>query len=79
MNEIELDEVLPDSVEPSDWLKGERIASPPENLRLDFSLISEDDYGSLILSFLPMFHSSFVQALTDFGIDTIQYTPVVLR
>jgi hypothetical protein len=79
INKVELDEVLPDSIDPDNWLKGKMIDSPLENLTLDLSLQSEDDYGSLIMSFLPIFHSSFIQALTDFGIDTIQYTPVNLR
>lgn len=79
MNEIALDEVLPDSIEPRDWLKGEMITSPPENLTLDLSLKSKQNYGSIILSSLTIFHYLFEQALTDFGIDTIQYIPVNLR
>lgn len=79
MNEFELDEVLPDSIEPSDWLKGKIITSPPENVTLDLSLYLDQDYSRIIFSYLPIFSYSLKQALTDFGIDTIQYIPVNLR
>ena len=77
--EIQLDDLFPDSIEPSDWLKGEIIDSPPENVTLDLSLENGHHYGSLILSYLPLLHYTFKEALTNFGIDTIQYTPVKLR
>lgn len=77
--EIQLDDLFPDSIEPTDWLKGKIIDSPPENLTLDLSLKDGQNYGSVILSYLTLFHYKLEEALTNFGIDTIQYTPVNLR
>lgn len=70
---------VPDTIEPSEWIQGKLMDPLPEGLTLDMSLESGDYFGSIIESFLTLFHRSLREALAELNVDNIQYFPVVLR
>lgn len=69
---------VPDTIDPSDWLLGKVLPPPPQPLTLPLSISSGKYYGSMIISFLPLFHASLKNCLEQFGVDNIQYFPVNL-
>ncbi len=72
---------VPDNVDPSEWIQGKIMTAPTnkEPLMLDLSLESGVFRGAIIDGFLTLYHKKLCKVLTDFGIDNIQYFPVVLR
>lgn len=50
----------------------------PTDLVLNLSIQSGDYLGSMINSFLPLFHKTLKKALENYGIDNVQYFPVTL-
>ncbi len=68
----------PDFIDPSDWIAGKIMPAPPDDLTLSLSLQSGDYTGSIINSFLPLFHFTLKERLEQFGIDNIQFFPVNL-
>lgn len=69
---------VPEFIDPSDWIAGKVMPPPAEPLILPLSIQSGKYYGSIINSFLPLFHASLKKALEAFGVDNIQYYPVNL-
>jgi hypothetical protein len=69
---------VPDFIDPSDWIAGKVMPAPQADLVLPLSLESGKYFGSIINSFLPLFHKSLKNCLDKFGVDNIQYYPVDL-
>lgn len=72
-------EGLPESMDPLDWIRGKIMPAPPKDLILNLSEASGDYRGSIIDGLITLYHDTLKKALTDFGIDNIQYFPVKLR
>lgn len=72
---------VPDNMDPLDWIKGTVMPPPTEgqNLMLDLSLESGSFRGAIIDGLLTLYHKKLCKALKDFGVDNIQYYPVLLR
>ena len=72
-------EGLPESLDPIDGIGGKILPAPPKDLILNLSEASGDYRGSIIDGLITLYHDTLKKALTDFGIDNIQYFPVKLR
>ncbi len=72
---------VPDNIDSLEWMQGKTITSlmTQSPLLLDLSLESGSFRGAIIDGFLTLYHRRLCTALTEFGIDNIQYFPVVLR
>lgn len=69
---------VPSNIDPSDWNSGKVMPAPAQTLSLPLSLQSGKYFGSMINSFLPLFHTSLKSALEKFGVDNIRYYAVNL-
>lgn len=69
---------IPESIDPSEWLLGKVLPPQPQPLTFPLSISSGKYYGSMISSYLPLFHASIKNCLEQFGVDNIQYFPVNL-
>lgn len=72
---------VPDNIDSLDWLRGGLMASTTNRdpLLLDLALESGSFRGQIIDGLLTLYRSKLCNALIDFGIDNVQYYPVVLR
>ena len=68
---------VPDSVDPLEWMRGKRMASPGP-LRLPLSSASGELRADLIGTLLTLFSDNLKVAMTSFGIDNVDYFPVEL-
>lgn len=69
---------VPDHIEPLDWMRGKKMA-PPGALRLQLSAVSGDERGDIMGSLLTLFSDELKDAMTKFGVDSIDYFPVELE
>jgi len=72
---------IPDNMGSLAWITGNVTISPtnPAPLTLDLALESGSFRGAIIDGLVTLYHKKLCAVLTDFGIDNIQYFPVVLR
>jgi len=71
---------VPENIEPLDWMRGQRLPAPgPGPLRLMLSSMSGEEPTDIIGSLLTLFSDDLKGALTQFGIDNIDYFPVELQ
>ncbi len=70
---------LPKGMDSVDWISGKKMPPPPENLVLDLSLESGDYRGDIIDSFITLYSDEIKEALSECGVDNIDYYPVRLR
>lgn len=72
---------VPDSFDPSDWIKGKKMPDPAPgaNLVFDLSLASGDYVGHIIDGLVTLYHESLKEALGSQGVDNVDYFPVDLR
>lgn len=73
-----LPDIACDWLEPNCVLAGKSLGEPVQPFNLPLSQQSGKYFGSMINSLLPLFHVSLKNALTNFGVDNIQYHPVNL-
>ncbi|OLD92126.1 MAG: hypothetical protein AUG84_02135 [Chloroflexi bacterium 13_1_20CM_4_66_7] len=70
---------LPEDMDPLDWVQGKVMPPPPNPLRLVLSENSGDFRGDIIESLLTLYSDKLKHALTDFGVDNVDYFPVELE
>jgi hypothetical protein len=70
---------LPASMDLLDWVDGKIMPDPGSDLVLDLSKASGDYRGDIISGVITLYHTELKNALTKFGVDNIQYFPVVIR
>lgn len=75
-----IDEV-PDNIDSLDWIKGDLMELPPEiePQTLNLALESGSFRGAIIDGLLTLYHKKLCAVLTEFGVDNIQFYPVLLR
>lgn len=72
---------IPENMDSLEWIKGNMMTSPTgrDPLILDLALESGSFRGAIIDGLLTLYHKKLCKVLVDFGVDNIQYYPVLLR
>jgi hypothetical protein len=72
---------VPDHMDSLEWQQGQAMPDPSAGkvLTLELSLESGEFRGSIIEGFLTLYHKSLKKALTEQGVDNIDYFPVQLH
>ncbi len=70
---------VPESIEPLDWHSGKKLPGPKGVLNLRLLANSGPVLGDVIGSLVTVFSDDLKNALTEFGIDNIDYYPVELE
>ncbi|MBI3561659.1 MAG: hypothetical protein HY080_08095 [Gammaproteobacteria bacterium] len=70
---------LPESIDPIDWIRGKIMPAPPKDLVLELSEASGAYRGAIFDGLITLYHDTLKKALTEFGVNNIQYFPVQLR
>lgn len=70
---------VPESIDPLGWMQGKPMQAPEVELIFDLSPESGDYRGSIMGSFVTLYHETLKEGLENFGIENVQFYPVVLR
>ena len=69
---------IPDHLEPLDWMSGKKQPDPGP-LKLSTSAVSGDFLPDMMGSLVTLFSTNLKNALTEFGVQNIDYFPVELE
>jgi hypothetical protein len=69
---------IPNSLEPLDWISGKKQPDPGP-LKLSTSAVSGDFLPDMMGSLVTLFSTNLKNALTEFGVQNIDYFPVELE
>lgn len=70
---------LPDDMDPLEWIRGQVMTAPPTPLRLRLSESSGDTPGDIVQPFVTVYSGKLRRALTEFGVDNVEFFPVELE
>ena len=65
------------SFEPSDWLSGDLMGQPEEEICVEFWNNGGDGLAEVLLDSIPLFSKNLLSALEEAGVDNLQTYPAI--